>query len=138
MTDAEVDAIVAQAVGTEFAASATRQPVLVRDVRFTGRCPCHGHPFPGRAHVAYLPEGRSVRASALVRAVDAVARCGGRQTWFTERLAHGLMHALRPRGVGVWVEALHPCGEAGTVRTRALLGDMVSPVWYGWIDRWTA
>jgi GTP cyclohydrolase I len=83
--------------------------VLVKDIEFASCCEHHLLPFFGKAHVAYLPDGQVVGLSKLARAVDALARRPQVQERMTEDLADLFMHELKPRGVGVILEASHSC-----------------------------
>jgi GTP cyclohydrolase I len=83
--------------------------VMVRDIEFYSLCEHHLLPFHGRAHVAYVPDGRVVGLSKLARVVDVFARRLQVQERLTEQVADALEDVLRPRGVGVVLEALHLC-----------------------------
>ncbi len=83
--------------------------VNVKDIRFESMCEHHLLPFLGKAHVAYLPNGKIVGLSKLARVVEALARRPQVQERMTEELADLLMHELDARGVGVIVEASHTC-----------------------------
>ena len=90
--------------------------VLVKDIAFASCCEHHVLPFTGKAHVAYLPNGRIVGLSKLARVVDAVARRPQVQERMTEEIAELLMTHLKARGVGVIVEADHSCMSIRGVR----------------------
>jgi len=83
--------------------------VLLRDIDFHSLCEHHLLPFHGKAHVAYLPDGRVVGLSKLARTVDAFARRPQVQERMTCQIADALMEHLAPRGVVVVVEAEHMC-----------------------------
>lgn len=83
--------------------------VLVRDIEFYSLCEHHMLPFHGRAHVAYLPQGRIVGLSKLPRLVEVFARRLQVQERLTAQVAESLDQELRPRGVAVLVEAAHFC-----------------------------
>lgn len=83
--------------------------VLVKDIDFSSCCEHHLVPFLGKAHIAYLPNGHVVGLSKLARVVDAVARRPQVQERMTEEIADLVMSELRPRGVGVILEATHMC-----------------------------
>jgi GTP cyclohydrolase I len=83
--------------------------VNVKDIRFESMCEHHLLPFFGKAHVAYLPNGKIVGLSKLARVVEVLARRPQVQERMTEELADLLMHELDARGVGVIVEASHTC-----------------------------
>ncbi|MBA4186780.1 MAG: GTP cyclohydrolase I FolE [Planctomycetaceae bacterium] len=90
--------------------------VLVKDIEFASCCEHHLLPFVGKAHIAYLPNGKVVGLSKLARVVDAVARRPQVQERMTEHIADLLMTHLKPRGVGVIVEASHSCMTIRGVR----------------------
>jgi len=83
--------------------------VLVRDIELYSMCEHHMLPFFGKAHVAYLPNGRIVGLSKLARLVDVFARRLQVQERLTDQIADALMGTLEPLGVGVVVEAYHLC-----------------------------
>jgi GTP cyclohydrolase I len=83
--------------------------VLVRDIEFASMCEHHLLPFMGKAHIAYLPAGRIVGLSKLPRVVEALAHRPQVQERMTEELADLLMEEIKPRGVGVILEAAHTC-----------------------------
>ncbi|HET7274723.1 MAG TPA: GTP cyclohydrolase I FolE [Longimicrobiaceae bacterium] len=83
--------------------------VLVKDIEIYSLCEHHMLPFFGRAHVAYLPEGRIVGLSKLARLVDVFARRLQVQERLTDQIADALCEELRPRGVAVLIEARHLC-----------------------------
>lgn len=90
--------------------------VVVRDIRFESLCEHHLLPFFGRAHLAYLANGRVVGLSKLARVVEALARRPQVQERMTEDLADLMMDELNARGVGVVVEATHTCMTMRGVR----------------------
>lgn len=83
--------------------------VLVKDIEFASCCEHHLVPFLGKAHIAYLPAGKVVGLSKLARVVDAVSKRPQVQERMTEEIAELIMSELRPRGVGVILEATHMC-----------------------------
>jgi len=83
--------------------------ILVRDIEIYSLCEHHMLPFIGKAHVAYLPDGRIVGLSKLPRIVDVFARRLQLQERLTDQIADAIMEVLAPRGVGVVIEALHLC-----------------------------
>jgi GTP cyclohydrolase IA len=83
--------------------------IMVRDIELYSMCEHHLIPFYGRAHVAYIPDGRIVGLSKLPRVVDVFARRLQVQERLTEQIAQALCDILEPRGVGVVVEAYHLC-----------------------------
>jgi GTP cyclohydrolase I len=83
--------------------------VVLRDIRFESHCEHHLAPIIGKAHVAYLPDGRVVGISKLARLVDAYAKRLQIQERMTAQVAKAIEKALRPRGVAVAIEATHQC-----------------------------
>ncbi|MBC7788400.1 MAG: GTP cyclohydrolase I FolE [Anaerolineae bacterium] len=83
--------------------------VLVRDIELYSLCEHHMLPFFGRAHVAYIPDGKIVGLSKLPRIVDVFARRLQVQERLTEQIAQAIDDVLQPRGVGVVIEANHLC-----------------------------
>jgi GTP cyclohydrolase IA len=103
--------------------------VLVRDIEFYSLCEHHMLPFYGRAHVAYLPEGKVLGLSKIPRTVEMYARRLQIQERMTQQIAQFLQDVLHPRGVAVIVEGSHLCGMMRGVRstsarmvTSAMLG----------------
>lgn len=83
--------------------------VLVRDIPMQSVCEHHLLPFVGRAHVAYLPADRIVGLSKLARIVGHFASRPQTQERLTTQIAASLHEHLKPRGVGVVIEAEHTC-----------------------------
>jgi GTP cyclohydrolase I len=83
--------------------------VLVKGIRFESMCEHHLLPFFGKAHIAYLPNGKIVGLSKLARVVDVLSRRPQVQERMTEELAELLMQELDAGGVGVILEASHTC-----------------------------
>lgn len=83
--------------------------VLVRDIEFYSLCEHHTLPFIGRAHVAYIPNGRVLGLSKIPRIVDMYARRLQVQERMTRQIADFLKDLLKPQGVAVVVEAMHLC-----------------------------
>jgi len=83
--------------------------VMVRDIELYSLCEHHMLPFFGKAHVAYIPNGRIVGLSKLPRIVDVYARRLQVQERLTEEIAQAVEDVLRPKGVGVVVECFHLC-----------------------------
>ncbi|MGL4420658.1 MAG: GTP cyclohydrolase I FolE [Gemmataceae bacterium] len=90
--------------------------VLVKDIEFASCCEHHLLPFIGKAHIAYLPEGRVVGLSKLARVVDSVAKRPQVQERMTETIADLFMEEVQPRGVGIVIEASHSCMTIRGVR----------------------
>jgi GTP cyclohydrolase I len=83
--------------------------VLVKDIELYSTCEHHLLPFIGKAHVAYIPNGKVIGLSKVARIVDIFARRLQIQENLTMQIADALMTTLRPAGVGVVVEAKHLC-----------------------------
>src|SRR4051794_37430886 len=83
--------------------------VLLRDIRLESTCEHHMAPIIGRVHVGYLPHRRVVGISKLARVVEAYARRLQIQEKFTAQIANTIQDVLRPRGVGVVIEAAPQC-----------------------------
>jgi len=105
--------------------------VVLRDIPFHSLCEHHLLPFFGRVHIAYLPAGKVVGLSKLARLVDVFARRLQMQERLTRQVAETIDELVRPRGVGVVVEARHMCVEMRGVGkfdsdtvTSCVLGDI--------------
>ncbi len=88
---------------------ASNEMVIVKDITFYSICEHHLMPFYGKAHIAYLPEGRVVGLSKLARTVEVYARRPQIQEQMTIQIAEALMEHLRPQGAMVMLEAEHMC-----------------------------
>jgi GTP cyclohydrolase IA len=103
--------------------------ILVKDIELYSLCEHHLIPFIGKAHVAYIPNGKVVGLSKTARIVDMFARRLQIQENLTMQIADALMKALQPRGVGVVIEAKHLCmmmrgveKQNSVMKTSCLLG----------------
>jgi GTP cyclohydrolase I len=83
--------------------------IMVRDIELYSMCEHHMLPFFGKAHVAYIPDGKIVGLSKIPRIVDVYAQRLQVQERLTEQIAEGLCRVLHPAGVGVVIEAYHLC-----------------------------
>lgn len=83
--------------------------VLVKDIELYSLCEHHMLPFIGKAHVAYIPDGRLLGLSKVPRIVDVFARRLQVQERLTDQIADAVAEAVEPEGVGVVVEAYHLC-----------------------------
>ncbi|NER35413.1 MAG: GTP cyclohydrolase I FolE [Oscillatoria sp. SIO1A7] len=87
----------------------TQEMVLVRDIDLFSSCEHHILPILGRAHVAYIPNGKVIGLSKIARICEMYARRLQVQERLTQQIAHALQGLLRPQGVAVVVEATHMC-----------------------------
>ena len=101
----ELDEIVNNAVFE----SSNDQMVIVKDIELYSLCEHHLLPFFGRAHVAYMPNGKVIGLSKIPRIVDMFARRLQIQEALTEQIGSSLMGAINARGVAVVIEAKHMC-----------------------------
>lgn len=85
------------------------QMVIVKDIELYSLCEHHMLPFYGRAHIAYIPNGKIVGLSKLARVVDVFARRLQVQERLTIQVRDALQEALNPLGVAVVIEAKHLC-----------------------------
>jgi GTP cyclohydrolase IA len=109
--------------------SSASEIILVKDIELYSLCEHHLLPFIGRAHVAYLPNGKVIGLSKVARIVDVFARRLQIQENLTTQIAESLMRCLEPSGVAVVVEAKHLCmmmrgveKQNSIMKTSCLLG----------------
>jgi GTP cyclohydrolase IA len=110
-------------------ASVASEIILVKDIELYSLCEHHLLPFIGRAHVAYIPNGKVIGLSKVARIVDVFARRLQIQENLTTQIAESLMNCLEPSGVAVVVEAKHLCmmmrgveKQNSVMKTSCLLG----------------
>ena len=103
--------------------------VLVKDIDIFSMCEHHMLPFYGKAHIAYVPDGRVIGISKLPRIAEIYARRLQIQEQLTVQIARAVEQAVRPRGVAVIIECAHMCmvmrgiqKVGATTVTRTLLG----------------
>lgn len=83
--------------------------VIEKDITFYSTCEHHLMPFYGKAHIAYIPDGKVVGLSKLARTVEVYARRPQIQEQMTAQIADAIMEHLNPKGVMVMLEAEHMC-----------------------------
>ena len=103
--------------------------VIVRDIEFYSMCEHHLLPFFGKAHIAYVPNGKVIGLSKIPRLVDMFARRLQVQERLTRDIAEAIDQAIHPQGVGVILEAQHLCmmmrgveKQHSATTTSAMLG----------------
>jgi GTP cyclohydrolase IA len=94
--------------------------VVLRDISFESFCEHHMAPIIGRAHVGYLPSDRVVGISKLARVVEGYARRFQVQEKLTAQIAGCINEVLKPRGVGVVIDAVHQCMTTRGVHKRGV------------------
>jgi GTP cyclohydrolase I len=109
--------------------STNDEMVVVKDIEFYSFCEHHMLPIIGKAHVAYIPNGKVVGLSKIPRVVDVFARRLQIQEQMTEQICDALNEYLKPKGVAVMIDARHMCMEmrgvekiCSTTVTSALRG----------------
>jgi GTP cyclohydrolase I len=91
--------------------SSNDEMVVVKDIEFYSMCEHHMLPIIGKAHVAYIPNGKVVGLSKIPRVVDVFARRLQIQEQLTEQIAEAINEAIAPKGVAVVIDARHMCME---------------------------
>jgi len=94
--------------------------IVLRDIEFESHCEHHMAPIIGRAHVGYLPTDKVVGISKLARVVDGYARRLQVQEKLTAEIAGCINDVLKPRGVGVVIDAVHQCMTTRGVHKRGV------------------
>jgi GTP cyclohydrolase I len=123
--DQDLDAVVNNAVFS----SNNDDMVIVKDIELYSLCEHHLLPFIGRAHVAYLPQGKVIGLSKIARIVDMFARRLQIQENLTVQIADAIESVIQPAGVAVTIEAEHLCmkmrgveKQNSTMKTSVMLG----------------
>ena len=83
--------------------------ILVQDIEYYSLCEHHLLPFFGKAHVAYIPDGKIIGLSKIPRIVEMFSRRLQLQERMTQEISNTLAHVLAPKGVGVVIEGQHMC-----------------------------
>jgi GTP cyclohydrolase IA len=94
--------------------------VVLRDISFESHCEHHMAPIIGRAHIGYLPANKVVGISKLARVVEGYARRFQVQEKLTAQIAGCITDVLKPRGVGVVIDAVHQCMTTRGVHKRGV------------------
>ena len=107
--------------------------VMLKDITFNSHCEHHMVPIIGKVHLAYLPIKKVVGISKLARTVDIFAKRLQTQETMTQQIASSIYETLKPKGVAVYIEALHQCIATRGVSkpnvstiTNSFLGDFKS------------
>ena len=83
--------------------------IIIKDIRLESHCEHHMVPILGKAHLAYIPNNRVVGISKLARVVDVYGKRLQTQETMTQQIANCIEKSLKPKGVAVYIEALHQC-----------------------------
>tara|TARA_B100000035_G_C21013900_1_gene560881 strand:- start:187 stop:795 length:609 start_codon:yes stop_codon:yes gene_type:complete len=97
--------------------------VMLKDISFHSHCEHHMVPIIGKVHLAYIPTKKVVGISKLARVVDIFAKRLQTQETMTQQIANCIDKSLKPKGVAVYIEALHQC-----MTTRGVLKPNVSTI----------
>lgn len=124
-----VEDLVGEAIFTEDCS----EMIIVRNIEFYSLCEHHLLPFFGKAHVAYIPDGRIIGLSKIPRIVNMFARRLQVQERLTVQISEALSELLKPQGVGCIIEASHMCmmmrgvqSQSSTMVTNAMRGVFLS------------
>ena len=105
--------------------------IIVKDIDFFSLCEHHLVPFFGKAHVAYIPNGKIIGVSKIPRVITAFSQRLQIQERLTQQIADALNEALEPKGVGVIIEARHLCMQMrgvekqnSNITTSVMLGEL--------------
>lgn len=122
--------ILARVFESESKEDSCGEMVLLKDIEYYSLCEHHIVPFYGKAHIAYIPNGKVVGISKLARLVDCFARRLQIQERMSQQIADAIMTHLKPVGCGVIVEGIHLCMRSrgvakqnSTMVTSALRGE---------------
>ena len=120
---------VRKVIGDALFDEAHENMVMVRDIELYSLCEHHMLPFYGKAHIAYIPNGRIVGLSKIPRIVDVFAQRLQVQERLTDQIAEAICEILNPRGCGIVIEAYHLCmmmrgvqKQNSVMKTSCLLG----------------
>jgi len=83
--------------------------IVLRNIEFESHCEHHMAPIIGKAHIGYLPDTKVVGISKLARVVEAFARRFQVQEKMTAQIANCIEDVLKPKGIGIVIEAVHQC-----------------------------
>ena len=97
--------------------------VMLKDIAFNSHCEHHMVPIEGKVHLAYIPVKKVVGISKLARVVDIFAKRLQTQETMTQQIANCVFNSLKPKGVAVYIEAIHQC-----MTTRGVLKPNVSTI----------
>ena len=108
--------------------------IICKDIEFYSNCEHHMLPFYGKCHIAYIPDNRVVGLSKMPRLLEVFARRLQVQERLTEQIADSMMNIIKPKGVGVKIEAKHNCmvcrgvqKQNSSMITTALRGNFKEP-----------
>jgi GTP cyclohydrolase I len=123
----------AQVVGNALFEESSGELVLIRNIEFFSLCEHHLVPFFGKAHVAYIPNGKVIGLSKIPRLVDMFSRRLQVQERLTQEIAREIEKILQPKGVAVITEASHLCmmmrgveKQNSTTLAKSTLGDFAT------------
>jgi len=103
--DEDLDALINNAIFEE----STKDMVIVKNIEFYSLCEHHLIPFHGKAHVAYIPNGKIIGLSKIPRIIDHYAKRLQVQERLTNQIANTIQDILQPKGVAVVMEGRHFC-----------------------------
>lgn len=112
-----------------FDAEGATDMIIVRDIEYYSTCEHHMVPFMGRAHIAYIPDGKITGLSKLPRLVEIFAKRLQNQERITLQVAEALMKGLKPKGVAVMLTGKHLCMHSRGVKNPT--SEAVTTAWKG-------